>query len=116
MGAGHQEPPGGDLREHLRAEEPRELEVTGARSELVHGGFQRSAVSRKIFVLLKLGGASYRFSDYLCVYCANSYKLVTKFIRLDNQISKSSYRVTSLVANLGWVDLDLGCSTTLLGQ
>ena len=26
------------------------------------------------------------------------------------------YRVTSLVANLGWVDLDLGCSTTLLGQ
>ena len=28
----------------------------------------------------------------------------------------SVYRVTSLVANLGWVDLDLGCSTTLLGQ
>ena len=27
-----------------------------------------------------------------------------------------NYRVTSLVANLGWVDLDLGCSTTLLGQ
>ena len=26
------------------------------------------------------------------------------------------YRVTSLVANQGWVDLDLGCSTTLLGQ
>ena len=28
----------------------------------------------------------------------------------------SNYRVTSLVANLGWVDLDLGCSTTLHGQ
>ena len=26
------------------------------------------------------------------------------------------YRVTHLVANLGWVDLDLGCSTILLGQ
>ena len=26
------------------------------------------------------------------------------------------YRVTHLVANLGWVDLDLGCSAILLGQ
>ena len=26
------------------------------------------------------------------------------------------YRVTHLVANLGWVDYDLGCSTILLGQ
>ena len=26
------------------------------------------------------------------------------------------YRVTHLVANLGWVDFDLGCSTILLGQ
>ena len=26
------------------------------------------------------------------------------------------YRVTRLVANLGWVDFDLGCSTILLGQ
>ena len=26
------------------------------------------------------------------------------------------YRVTHLLANLGWVELDLGCSTTLLGQ
>ena len=26
------------------------------------------------------------------------------------------YRVTHLVANLGWVDLDLGCSNILLGQ
>ena len=27
-----------------------------------------------------------------------------------------AYRVTHLVANLGWVDLDLECSTILLGQ
>ena len=27
-----------------------------------------------------------------------------------------AYRVTHLVANLGWVDFDLGCSTILLGQ
>ena len=27
-----------------------------------------------------------------------------------------SYRVTQQVADLGWVDLDLGCSTILLGQ
>ena len=26
------------------------------------------------------------------------------------------YRATHLVANLGWVDFDLGCSTILLGQ
>ena len=26
------------------------------------------------------------------------------------------YRVAHLVANLGWIDLDLGCSTILLGQ
>ena len=26
------------------------------------------------------------------------------------------YRVTHQVANLGWVDLDLGCSTILVGQ
>ena len=26
------------------------------------------------------------------------------------------YRVTLVVEYLGWVDLDLGCSTTLLGQ
>ena len=26
------------------------------------------------------------------------------------------YRVTHLVANLGWVDFDLGCCTILLGQ
>ena len=28
----------------------------------------------------------------------------------------SVYRVRHLVANLGWVDFDLGCSTILLGQ
>ena len=28
----------------------------------------------------------------------------------------SMYRVTQQVADLGWVDLDLGCSTILLGQ
>ena len=26
------------------------------------------------------------------------------------------YRVTMVVAHLGWVDLDLGCSTLLLGS
>ena len=26
------------------------------------------------------------------------------------------YRVSHLLANLGWVDVDLGCSITLLGQ
>ena len=26
------------------------------------------------------------------------------------------YRVAHLLPNLGWVDFDLGCSTTLLGQ
>ena len=31
-------------------------------------------------------------------------------------ISFGNYRVTHLVANLGWVDFDLGCSTILLGQ
>ena len=29
---------------------------------------------------------------------------------------QSNYRVTHLVANLGWVDFDLGCSTILFGQ
>ena len=28
----------------------------------------------------------------------------------------SLYRVTHLVANLGWVDFNLGCSTILLGE
>ena len=31
-------------------------------------------------------------------------------------MEKGFYRVTHLVANLGWVDFDLGCSTILLGQ
>ena len=30
--------------------------------------------------------------------------------------SPTLYREFHLVANLGWVDLDLGCSTMLLGQ
>ena len=29
---------------------------------------------------------------------------------------KYVYRVTLVVEYLGWVDLDLGCSTSLLGQ
>ena len=29
---------------------------------------------------------------------------------------KTRYRVSHLLADLGWVDSDLGCSTTLLGQ
>ena len=32
------------------------------------------------------------------------------------RISSQKYRLTHLVANLGWVDFDLGCSTALLGQ
>ena len=31
-------------------------------------------------------------------------------------MSTKYYRVTHLVANLGWVDFDLGCSTILLGH
>ena len=30
--------------------------------------------------------------------------------------ASSEYRVAHLLANLGWVDLDLRCSTILLGQ
>ena len=33
-----------------------------------------------------------------------------------DDLSRKEYRVTHLVANLGWVDFDLGCSTVLLGQ
>ena len=29
---------------------------------------------------------------------------------------RRGYRVADLLANLGWVDFDLGCSTTLIGQ
>ena len=32
------------------------------------------------------------------------------------RICKQLYRVTLVVEYLGWVDLDLGCSTILLGQ
>ena len=32
------------------------------------------------------------------------------------QVGTVTHRVTHLVANLGWVDFDLGCSTILLGQ
>ena len=31
-------------------------------------------------------------------------------------VRHTNYRVTHLVANLVWVELDLGCSTILLGQ
>ena len=30
--------------------------------------------------------------------------------------NKTYYRVSQKVSDLGWVDLDLACSTTLLGQ
>ena len=34
----------------------------------------------------------------------------------DKTFADKQYRVTHLVAILGWVDLDLGCSTILLGH
>ena len=36
--------------------------------------------------------------------------------RLKRGTSLEPYRVTMVVAHLGWVDLDLGCSTLLLGS
>ena len=32
------------------------------------------------------------------------------------EVEREIYRVGHLVVQLGWVDLDLGCSTILLGQ
>ena len=37
-------------------------------------------------------------------------------VRIEGVKKYPKYSVTHLVANLGWVDFDLGCSTILLGQ
>ena len=37
-------------------------------------------------------------------------------VELKFKILKYTYRVSHHVSDLGWVDLDFGCSTTLLGQ
>ena len=45
--------------------------------------------------------------------------LVVEYSNLNLTVKRNipgGYRVTHLVANLGWVDFDLGCSTNLLGQ
>ena len=45
----------------------------------------------------KGGGPKYR--KFMCLICTEIH-----------------YRVAHLLTDLGWVDLDLGCSSTLLGQ
>ena len=34
----------------------------------------------------------------------------------DLKVFAKTYRVTHLLADLGWFDFDLGCTTVLLGQ
>ena len=40
----------------------------------------------------------------------------TRLAELGKILLKCIYRVTKVVADLGWVDLDLGCCTIWLGQ
>ena len=46
----------------------------------------------------------------------NANGLVQQFYGTEPYVSAGLYRVTLVVEYLGWVDLDLGCSTILLGQ
>ena len=55
---------------------------------------------------------NYIVGQYLQHYTA-SFGLKSVFRRAEK---KSYYRVTMVVTHLGWVDLDLGCSTLLLGS
>ena len=41
---------------------------------------------------------------------------ILSFRRFLTDIQAGSYRASQVVVHLGWVDLDLGCSTTLPGQ
>ena len=58
----------------------------------------------------KAGDFFQNATDIVPLFTGKSQETV-KYVFKENQ-----YRVTHLLANLGWIDLDLGCSTTLLGQ
>ena len=64
----------------------------------------------------ELCGCGYRFK-----FCLTRHQLVQINVRLVSHLLTLSlrltlYKVTLVVEYLGWADLDLGCSTTLLGQ
>ena len=64
----------------------------------------------------ELCGCGYRFKFGL-----TRHQLVQINVRLVSHLLTLSlrltlYKVTLVVEYLGWADLDLGCSTTLLGQ
>ena len=56
-----------------------------------------------------------RETTFASLVCIGRSRVVEKLL-IGLRCLALMYRVTHLVANLGWVDFDLGCSTILLGQ
>ena len=48
--------------------------------------------------------------------CGEIHSFEKKHILYENMCTAMNYRASQVIVQLDWVDLDLGCSTTLPGQ